>query len=263
MVDINQEAMRYAESHPYTCDRIYFFDTEDTIWGRFHITKQPDPMIAIMLGDFIHNLRSALDWVVVACSPRKHRFKAGFPIISKDIFAKDANGDFVVDDTERQHFETALQGLCPEARAIVVGLQPYHMGTNSHRAILGLISRLENADKHRELITIGCGGRDIRANLIIPNFPREIELPDVLATGEDFLKDNTLVRYVIPPKVLSYVHPAEVDVHLVGTVKVLVKVARASGDQAPNFYLIDSIMGMALSEVKGILRDMETFFRID
>jgi len=259
MVDINQEAMRYAESHPYTCQRIRFLDSDDTIWGRFHITKQPDPMIAVMLGDFIHNLRSALDWVIVACSPRKHRYKASFPILSKDVFAKDADGNFVFGDTERKNLETCLQGLCPEARALVIGLQPYNMGANTHRAILGIISRLENADKHREIITIGCGGRDFRASLSIPDFPRPVELPDILATGEDFLKNNTMLRYVIPPKVLPFVHPSEVDVQLTGTVKVLVKVSRPSGNQPPDLYLIDSIMDMALLEVSHILNDLEVF----
>lgn len=263
MVDINQEATRYAESQPYTCQRIRFLDSDDTIWGRFHITKHPDPMIAVMFGDFIHNLRSALDWVIVACSPRKHRYKAGFPILLKDVFAKDVDGNFVFGDTERKNLETCLQGLCPEARAYVTELQPYHMVANTHRAILGLISRLENADKHRELITIGCGGRDFRGSLIIPDFPRRVELPDVLATGEDFLKNNTLVSYVIPPKVLPFVHPSEVDMHLTGTVKLLVKVTRPNGNQPPDFYLIDRIMEMALSEVKHILRRLESFSRID
>lgn len=166
-------------------------------------------------------------------------------------------------DIERKSVETCLQGLCPEARALVMELQPYHMGANTHRAILGLISRLENADKHREIIAIGGGGRDFRGSLTIPDFPRTVELPDILATGDNFLKNNTMISYVIPPKVLPYVHPSEVDMHLTGTAKVLVKIASLNANQPPNIYLIDSIMEMALSEVKHILREMETFFRID
>jgi hypothetical protein len=263
MVDINQEAVRYAESHPYTCERIYFLDSEHTIWGRFHITKQPDPMIAVMLGDFIHNLRSALDWVIVACSPRKHRYDVSFPILLEDVLAKDANGNFVFSDKERKNVETCLRGLCPDARTLVVGLQPYHMGTNSHRAILGLISRLENADKHRALITIGCGGRDFRGTASVPGLPKPVELPDVLATGDNFLKNNTAISYVLHPKVLSLVHPAEVDMHLTGTIKILVQIARPHGNQPPDTYLIDSIMETALFEVRHILSDLEAFVRSD
>jgi len=261
MVDINQEAMRYAESHPYTCERLRLLDSEDTIWGRFHITEQPDPMIATMFGDFIHNLRSALDWVIVACSPRKHRYKASFPILFKNVFAKDADGNFVFGDTERKNLETCLQGLRPKARALVIRLQPYHLRANTHRDILGIISRLENADKHRELITIGCGGRDFRGTLVIPNFPRPVELTDVLARGDKFLKDDTPIFYTFPPNVLPFVEPSQVDMHLTGTIKVLVKVTKPNANEPPDTFLIASIMDMALSTVKWILRRLEFFVR--
>jgi len=262
MVDINQEAMRYAESHPYTFQRIRLLDSDNTIWGRFRITKQPDPMIAVMLGDFIHNLRSALDWVIVACSPRKHRYKAGFPILLKDIFAKNADGNFMFGDTERKSVEACLQGLCPEARAYVIRLQPYHLGASTHRAILGLISRLENADKHRELITIGCGGQDFRGSLTIPNFPESFEVTGDLTTGDTALKDNTAVNCVLHPKVLSLVHPSEVDMHITGTVKVLVEIA-GTNDKPPDHYLIDTLMDDALSSVKVIVKRLESFIRSD
>jgi len=261
MVDINQEAVRYAESHPYSCERIRLLDSENTIWGRFHITKQPEPMIAIMFGDFIHNLRSALDWVVVACSPRKHRYKASFPIIFKDVFAKDTDGNFVVGNTQRENFETAIQGLRPKARALVIRSQPYHLQANTHREILGIISRLENADKHRQLITIGDGGRDFKGTLVIPNFPRPVELSSLLATGEKFLKDDTPIFYTFSPDVLPFVEPSQVDMHLTGTIKVLVKVTRPNGNQPPDIYMIDSIMDMALSTVKWILTRLEFFVR--
>jgi hypothetical protein len=263
MVDINQEAMRYAESHPYTLQRIRFLDSDDTIWGRFRITKQPDPMIAIMLGDFIHDLRSALDWVVVACSPRKHRYKAGFPILSKDIFAKNTDGNFMFGETERKSVEACLGGLCPEARAYVMRLQPYHLGTSTHRAILGLISRLENADKHREFITIGCGGQDFTGSISYLDFPKRFEVAGVLTTEETAIRDNTAVSYVLDAKVLPLVHPSEMNMHLTGTVKVFVEVARPDGSQPPDIYLIDTLMDSALSSVKRIVKRLESFVRSD
>jgi len=264
MVDINQEAMRYAEGNPYTFQRIRALDSDDEIRGRFRITKQPDPMIAIMLGDFIHDLRSALDWVVVACSPRKHRYKAGFPILLKDIFAKNANGDFVFGDTERKSVEACLRGLCPEARAYVMRLQPYNLGTSTPRAILGLISRLENADKHRELITVGCGGQDFIGSISYLDFLGRFEVGgDPLTTEGTAIKDNTVIGYTLDPKVLSLVHPSEMNMHLTGTVKVFVEVARPDADQPPDVYLIDTLMDSALSSVKRIVKRLEPFVRSD
>lgn len=268
MVDINQEAMRYAESHPYNFERIRLPDSKNAIRGRFHITKQPDPVITVMFGDFIHNLRSALDYVVVACVPKQRRKHAGFPILFENIFAKDENGDFVVKDAElRQNFDTATDGLHPEARAFIIGLQPYHQGANAHRNILGIINRLENADKHRQLTMIGGGGREFTAYFSLCG-SIEFKYGEILAKGRDFLKDNTEIRYSLPVDGIPHpegalVKPCEMDMHLIGTAKVLVKVTRVRGNQPADVFPIDSIMDMALSDVKQILTRLECFVRSD
>lgn len=76
------------------------------------ITEQPNPMIAIMLGDFIHNLRCALDYIIVASVPRRRQNSASFPILLEDIFGTDDDGNYVVNDAERRkNFETAINGL--------------------------------------------------------------------------------------------------------------------------------------------------------
>jgi hypothetical protein len=139
MVDINEEIVAYARRNPYTATRIQLPDGKNQIGCRFQITEQPNPMIAVMLGDFIHNLRSALDYIVVACVPKQRRKYAGFPILFQDIFATDKNGKFVVNDAElRERTETAIEGLHTEARALIIRLQPYQHGVNAHLNILGL-----------------------------------------------------------------------------------------------------------------------------
>ena len=268
MVDINQEAMRYAESHPYSLERIRSPDSENAIRGRFHIIKQPDPVIAIMFGDFIHNLRSALDYVVFACVPKQRRGNASFPILFQNIFAKDENGDFVVKDAKlRENFETATEGLHPKARTLIIALQPYHQGPSAHRNILGIISRLENADKHRQPITIGGGGREFTVYLSVGGHV-EFRYDETLAKGKDFLKDNTPIAYSFPADGIphpdgSLVKPSEMDMHLIGTAKVLVKVTRVGGNKPADLFLVDSIMDMALSNVKQILSSLEFFVRND
>lgn len=265
MVDINQEAVRYAENHPYEFTRIRLSDRQKQIRSRFHITEQPDPMVAVMLGDFIHNLRCALDYIVVACVPKQRRGKAGFPILSQDIFAKDGNGQFVVNDTKlRENFETATKGLHPEARTFIIGLQPYNHGVNAHLNILGIISRLENADKHRQLTTISRGGREFTLNFTVRGLPEPIKFHQVLATGTQFLKDNTEIPWNFPPDGIphpngSFIKPSDMEVHLTGTVKILVEVAKISGNQPPDSHLLDSIMDMALSDVREILKRLEFF----
>ena len=270
MVDINKEAMRYASSNPYSFTRIRLPDSKNEIWGRFHITKQPDPMIAVMLGDFVHNLRSALDYVVVASVPKQRRKHAGFPILFQDIFAKDKNGEFVVKDTQlRENFETATEGLHPRAKAFIIGLQPYqatNLGLSSHSHILGIINRLENADKHRQIITLGCGGKDCTLNFTVRGLTEPIPYHRVLDADAQFLKDDTIIPFVLPPDFSkirypdgSFIKPSDIEMHLSTTAKILVKVTRIGGNQPPENHLIDSLMASALSDVREILKKLEFF----
>ncbi|MBI4297247.1 MAG: hypothetical protein HY676_01810 [Chloroflexi bacterium] len=267
MVDINQEAIRYASSNPYSFTRIRLSDSQKEIRGRFHITEQPDPMIAVMLGDFIHNLRSALDYVVVACVPKQRRGKASFPILFQDIFAKDRNGEFVVNDAQlRENFETATEGLHPKAKAFIISLQPYRFGNLSHLISLGIISRLENADKHRQLITIGCGGKDCALSFTVRGFTEPIKYHRILDADAQFLNDDTVIPFILPPDFNrihhpdgSLIQPSDMEMHLSTTAKILVKVTRIGGNQPPDNYLLDSFMDSALYEVREILKKLEFF----
>ena len=270
MIDINQEAMRYASRNPYSFTRIRVPDSKQEIRGRFRITEQPDPMIAVLLGDFIHNLRSALDYIVVACVPKQRRGKASFPILFQDIFAKRESGEFVVKNTTlRKSFESATEGLHPKARAYIISLQPYNFSKPDLIA-LGIIGRLENADKHRQLITIGCGGQDFTLTFTARGISEPFTYHRTVATGTKFLKDNTEIPFILAPSFPkngipqpngSFIQPSEVDMHLTGTVKISVKMASPTGNQPPDIYLIDSIMEMALPEVRQILRRLEAFVR--
>lgn len=107
MVDINREALRYASRHPYEFNQI---GHPATHCYSMRFTEQPNPIIAAMLGDFVHNLRSALDYIIVACVPRGRQKSASFPILFEDIFA---TGN---DAKRREGFETAIRGLDQEAR---------------------------------------------------------------------------------------------------------------------------------------------------
>lgn len=260
MVDINREALRYASGHPYEFTRVQYPDTERKVGYRIRITEQPDPMTTLMLGDFIHNLRSALDYIIFVCVPRQRQKSASFPILSADIFAKDSSGTFVINDTEgREHFETAIQGLCPKARALVVSLQPYHRGPKTYLSILGIISRLENADKHRQLITIGGGVQNIRPVFLLRG--AVVPMPEPILSGIDFAGDGTIVGWPVP--VVPYgaiIDPSEVNMKFTATAKILIKITRGGNEPASDFHLRTTMLA-AIAEVRKILRLMEPFVR--
>ena len=54
------------------------------------ITEPPDPQIAVVLGDLLFNVRSALDHVAVACAPSDRKRQAGFPVRFVPSWARQA-----------------------------------------------------------------------------------------------------------------------------------------------------------------------------
>jgi hypothetical protein len=117
------------------------------------ITEEPDPIIAALIGEFISALRSAMDNIVVAIAPSKRQNSAGFPIATEDLWAKDDSGAFLIPDNQtRTSFESRLKDLPPDVVAIIQGLQPYRLGDQARLDPLGIVSRLDNENKHRGLI---------------------------------------------------------------------------------------------------------------
>jgi hypothetical protein len=256
MVDIRREARRYADSHPYDIVPIRQpRPQENPPRFRLRITQQPDPCIAIMLGDFIHNLRSALDHVVVAASsPRSTRKNASFPISTEDLWAKDSNGEYVVCDEERREsFLRAIAGLNHVAKATVIACQPYHVPEQASDNILTLLSRLENADKHREMITISTGVK--RPVLTLTSGDEVSVRPSRLGRWE-FLKDGAEINLTGHPPGLLY---PEVHVKCRGAASISVQVADGARNNPPTDFNLIHIMRIALSSVRFILRKMEPF----
>jgi hypothetical protein len=105
---------------------------------------EPDPEIAVITGDVVHNLRSALDHLAfqLVDSPRitplgvqkRSPTERWFPICINSA----------------DYDDSGLIGADPVARAKVKGLQPFHNKTHP----LWLINEMSVRDKHRLLLVI-------------------------------------------------------------------------------------------------------------
>jgi hypothetical protein len=265
MVEIKCEIRRYQRLHPYRFERVVEPNPNRPVkWG-LRITEQPDPMIALMLGDFVHNLRSALDHVVVASIPKKDRGRdTGFPFASHDIFAKDANGNFVIEnDQVRNNFERPIQGIDSKARAIIVALQPFHHGAIAHRHALGVVSRLDNADKHRELTTFTSGLLNVRVVVTTKGVTLSGDTGHP-STITEYLKDGAVVGFKDSLRgnrpVLPHEFPTEVDVNFTGTPAVFIRLARLDGRQRErSSFKVTGAMVDALRDTRRALRLLEPF----
>jgi len=257
MVDIRREAGRYAHSHPYRTVPIRQPQRYDSIQRyRLDIIEQPDPLIAIMLGDFVHNLRSALDHVVVAAThPRSKRKDAGFPISTENLWARDTKRRYIFRDAERRKsFLRAIDGLPPQAHAIVIRAQPYQLPDRAQESILAIISRLENADKHRELITIGTGLA--WPTIIVTTPDKAIIRPPTHFGPNEFLRDGAEIQLKVP---VPFTTNPEVQMEFSGTAAISIKIAHGGRNEPPSEFKLYGTMGKALATVRFLLRLMEPY----
>jgi hypothetical protein len=173
--EIKCEMLRYSESHPYDVVPARQSKRKPNV-RRFQLRllKQPDPMLAVVLGDFLYTLRSALDHIAGATVPSKFKYQTSFPIESKAIWKREGRKYIVRDPNARRRFKSAIRGMPAGARAAIERAQPYNMVVGPEEIVaLSVLSRLENADKHRNLVLLTPGLDDIEMTVAVPdNFPQ-------------------------------------------------------------------------------------------
>lgn len=102
---------------------------------------------SVLIGDIVHNLRSALDHLayqlVVANGKRPQ--KSAYPIFSEDPFAPDAS------ERALETWQTMTKGIHPDDIATIKETQPYGRRNLGDLHPLLVLNRLSNRDKHREL----------------------------------------------------------------------------------------------------------------
>jgi hypothetical protein len=122
-----------------------YFDTDTWEWiERFQIREAPPIRWGVMLGDCVHNLRSALDHLacqltILNGGSMDDCGQTQFPIASKDEAQFEQMANFRIPGVSRKH------------RAFVKMLQPYRAGDRARAHSLSVLATLSNADKHRVL----------------------------------------------------------------------------------------------------------------
>jgi hypothetical protein len=121
----------------------------DLVWKRY---VAPPHEIGLIVGDAIHNLRSALDHLTLqlalygaiganATLTAKEEIGIQFPIVLTE------------DEFKQQLRRGRLRHVRNDARAAIEGAQPYKtLPLTPGLAPLAILNRLDNADKHRTLV---------------------------------------------------------------------------------------------------------------
>lgn len=187
-----------------------------------------DPIVAVVIGEFLYDLRSALDHIVAANvnTPGRRR-KSQFPIFTEDIFATLPNGQLIEEHASRRDaWKGWLKGVPDAVVAVIKDAQPYAKGVeynsdpNDHA--LAILDTYQLADKHRELAVIDGGIDDPHGMVIYPDgTPVEIDYRN--APAGVMARDGTRV----------FDSDTEVDVQLTGTLKVAMTRRPEPGDEVP------------------------------
>jgi hypothetical protein len=202
-----------------------------------HGLEMPKPIVALMLGDILHNLRSALDhlaWQLVlnGSDPKpEHPTRVQFPIYS--VGRSKSKKKLTFTNRVKWH----LPGVGAPQRAFVDRYQPYHRGQDT----LALLARLSNTDKHRMLNPIRRNTTQFDPHAVVVTHGYMVESKPLIAPGQP-IKDGTPFFFVRVDR-----PEAEVDVNTSVTSQVTLE------DGAP---LVPTIRDL-LRGVVDILGDFE------
>jgi hypothetical protein len=137
---LDTELRVFMESTPYTIEQ-----EEGLQQGRYHFRlktiRTPPSCFGLLIGDAVHNLRSALDalaWQLALLTTEFPNKKIGFP-----IFCRRNDGEF----------RKKVKAFPPRAQDIIETLQPYHAGNSAEKHILWVLHTLDIANKHKVVPT--------------------------------------------------------------------------------------------------------------
>lgn len=121
------------------------FDDQGQGWvmGKF-VADPPIPShLPNILGDCIGNLRYCLDylvWELVGAYGNKPSRKNAFPVC------------IIPDDFTAELKRYRLDGINPDALAIIESVQPYHRGDDAPKSLLAVLNEFTNINKHRRVL---------------------------------------------------------------------------------------------------------------
>jgi hypothetical protein len=123
--------------------------------GRLHIREWPPPELSPIIGDIVHNGRSALDhlaWLLVRRAKNTPApGKTQFPIFTKDPFDRTLYSTTKKWKAALDRWNSQTQGMASNDVAIIKRMQPYKRFKTPGADPLARLADLSNWDKHREL----------------------------------------------------------------------------------------------------------------
>ncbi len=165
--DLERHVRAFMEINPYKVGTKRDPQTRKLIY--YIISAEPVPdCLALIAGDAIQNLMSSLDYLAyqLVCSDSR-----GIPPNPRWIYFP------IADDASKYEAKKQgkLKGVRQETFDAIDALKPYKGGN----ALLWVLYRLNNIEKHRLLLTVGSQHSGINIGQVMAQFSRDIVSPNV------------------------------------------------------------------------------------
>lgn len=151
--ELDNALEEFIGSKPY--DVVYDFESEpDQHLIRFKIWERPELWWSPIIGDIVHNVRSALDhlaWQLVIRNGRNPQgARSQFPIFTRDPFDPTIYRCSKEAKRARVSWKNQTRGMHKADVELLKRLQPYNGPDSPHEHPLARLSQFSNWDKHRE-----------------------------------------------------------------------------------------------------------------
>jgi len=170
--DLQRLVAPYAAGRPHPVTVRLKPHSEPPTWEyRVWFDGKPDQRWSLYAGDYLFDVRGALDHMMIALNPPKMKDKIlYFPIYGEHPWLRQPGTRCyaVRDPTNRRNFTAAIRRIHKDAATYIKLLQPYAMagesGLDANDHALLILKRLNNVDKHRRLLVAnaGCDGAHVR-----------------------------------------------------------------------------------------------------
>ncbi|MGH9699493.1 MAG: hypothetical protein ACRD5R_00595 [Candidatus Acidiferrales bacterium] len=193
------EIASWEQQCPYVLTKI---DDPQGYFYSINVELNPVPdwdRWSLIFGDFIHNLRSALDHFVYAAAicqtkinPPVDRRRLQFPIsMDSKTFSNGKNG---------------IQSLSEAVQASIEGVQPYNRRHRLLPPLLGLLRDFDNSDKHRLLKLASALQHDGHARIECPDGH---SLKSITYFDGEIQTRADILAFTIEPPTLEVKYPYE------------------------------------------------------
>jgi hypothetical protein len=248
LVKIERLLARYEASRPY---RMLPGMQDKLGLPRLHFTSQPPDTIPFILGDFLYNVRAALDYLAGALAPSENRGRVNFPILWQGVWDPPIEGDVKQRLQDRQEWNdwlAKMRSIDPRALAIIQQAQPPKPARDGDTQAFAMLNRLRNKDTHQRL------------HIVATALIGEISLTFSL-NGERILRT---MRPALAAEGVSDAAPLHglpvgaMDVEITGTPAVFVRL----GKDDPGGYLMAGMREVILKSARLITDRLREFDRM-